>query len=357
MRTPSYLHCDDHPLQLLPRKGTKVIAIMSLPSSHKAAVVPEAGAQHQVVDRSLAPIGDDEVAVKVIATSINPVDWKMRDYRVFLSEYPAVLGSDAAGEVVSAGKSVTNVAVGDRVFFQGIIGNYDSSTFQQYVKIPAALLAKTPKKVSDEQAATFWVAGMVVATGFYHKSGMSLSPPWNADGASVGKGKTAVILGGSSSVGQYAIQFAKLSGFDHIVTSCSASHFDHLKSLGATTVLDRSQATTAEAFVKAIPSDSSVDFVYDTISSPSTQLLGVQILQALKGGKVLVVMPADEKAVKQSEEKDLPRHLGRRYPRHRLASPSTATSRNLLLHTLAARTATWPRVTIRSTDPWWSRAV
>ncbi|ETS63946.1 hypothetical protein PaG_02277 [Moesziomyces aphidis] len=279
---------------------------MSLPSSHKAAVVPEAGAQHQVVDRSLAPIGDDEVAVKVIATSINPVDWKMRDYRVFLSEYPAVLGSDAAGEVVSAGKSVTNVAVGDRVFFQGIIGNYDSSTFQQYVKIPAALLAKTPKKVSDEQAATFWVAGMVVATGFYHKSGMSLSPPWNADGASVCKGKTAVILGGSSSVGQYAIQFAKLSGFDHIVTSCSASHFDHLKSLGATTVLDRSQATTAEAFVKAIPSDSSVDFVYDTISSPSTQLLGVQILQALKGGKVLVVMPADEKAVKQSEEKDLP---------------------------------------------------
>ncbi|GAC73951.1 zinc-binding oxidoreductase [Moesziomyces antarcticus T-34] len=279
---------------------------MSLPSSHKAAVVPEAGAQHQVVDRSLAPIGDDEVAVKVIATSINPVDWKMRDYRVFLSEYPAVLGSDAAGEVVSAGKSVTNVAVGDRVFFQGIIGNYDSSTFQQYVKMPAALLAKTPKKVSDEQAATFWVAGMVVATGFYHKSGMSLSPPWNADGASVGKGKTAVILGGSSSVGQYAIQFAKLSGFDHIVTSSSATHFDHLKSLGATTVLDRSQATTAEAFVKAIPSDSSVDFVYDTISSPSTQLLGVQILQALKGGKVLVVMPADEKAAKQSEEKDLP---------------------------------------------------
>ncbi|GAK61945.1 alcohol dehydrogenase [Moesziomyces antarcticus] len=279
---------------------------MSLPSSHKAAVVPEAGAQHQVVDRSLAPIGDDEVAVKVIATSINPVDWKMRDYRVFLSEYPAVLGSDASGEVVSAGKSVTNVAVGDRVFFQGIIGNYDSSTFQQYVKMPAALLAKTPKKVSDEQAATFWVAGMVVATGFYHKSGMSLSPPWNADGASVGKGKTAVILGGSSSVGQYAIQFAKLSGFDHIVTSSSASHFDFLKSLGATTVLDRSEATTAEAFVKAIPSDSSVDFVYDTISSPSTQLLGVQILQALKGGKVLVVMPADEKAVKQSEEKDLP---------------------------------------------------
>ncbi len=279
---------------------------MSLPSSHKAAVVHEAGAQHQVVDRSLAPIGDDEVAVKVIATSINPVDWKMRDYRVFLSEYPAVLGSDASGEVVSAGKSVTNVAVGDRVFFQGIIGNYDSSTFQQYVKMPAALLAKTPKKVSDEQAATFWVAGMVVATGFYHKSGMSLSPPWNADGASVGKGKTAVILGGSSSVGQYAIQFAKLSGFDQIVTSSSASHFDFLKSLGATTVLDRSEATTAEAFVKAIPSDSSVDFVYDTISSPSTQLLGVQILQALKGGKVLVVMPADEKAVKQSEEKDLP---------------------------------------------------
>ena len=270
---------------------------MSLPSSHKAAVVPEAGAQHKVVDRSLGPLGADEIAIKVTATAINPVDWKIRDYRIFLSEFPAVLGSDAAGEVVAVGSSVTSHSVGERVFFQGIIGNYDAATFQQYVKLPAALAAKTPKKVSDEQAATFWVAGMAVATGFYHKSGIGLAAPWDKNGSSVGKGKTVVILGGSSSVGQYAIQFAKLSGFDHIVTSSSPSHFDYLKTLGATDVLDRSAATTADAFTSVIPKDSSVDFVYDSISSPSTQLLAAEILQNLHGGKVITVMPPDEKAV------------------------------------------------------------
>ncbi|SPO21314.1 related to Zinc-binding oxidoreductase [Ustilago trichophora] len=273
---------------------------MSIPTSHKAAVVPEAGAQHTVVDRSLSPLAADEVAIKVIATAINPVDWKIRDYRIFLSTYPAVLGSDASGEIVSVGSSVTSHAVGDRVFFQGIIGQYDSSTFQQYVKIPAALCAKTPKKVSDEQAATFWVAGMAVATGFYHKSGIGMAAPWDKDGDKVGKGKTAIILGGSSSVGQYAIQFAKLSGFEHIVTSSSPSHFDHLKTLGATEVLDRSKATSGDEFTKAIPSNNSVEFVYDSISSPSTQLLAVEILQNLKGGKVITVMPPDEKAVAQA---------------------------------------------------------
>ncbi len=121
-------------------------ATMSLPSSFKAAVVPEAGAQHKVVDRSLAPLAADEVAVKVTATAINPVDWKMRDYRIFIASYPTVLGSDAAGEIVAVGSSVTSHSVGERVFFQGIIGQIDSSTFQQYVKIPASLVAKTPRR-------------------------------------------------------------------------------------------------------------------------------------------------------------------------------------------------------------------
>ncbi|CBQ68123.1 related to Zinc-binding oxidoreductase [Sporisorium reilianum SRZ2] len=278
---------------------------MSLPSTFKAAVIPEAGAQHKVVDRSLAPLADDEIAVKVTATSINPVDWKIRDYRVFITEYPAVLGSDAAGEVVAVGSAVTTHSVGERVFFQGIIGKYDSSTFQQYTKIPAALAAKTPSKTSDEQAATFWVAGFAAATGLYHSTGLSLAAPWDAAGSSAGKGKTAIILGGSSSVGQYAIQFARLSGFDHIITTSSASHADHLKQLGATLVLDRSAATSPADFTSHIPAGSA-EWVYDSISSPATQLLAVQLLQHLNGGKVILVTPADEKATAQAKSDGKP---------------------------------------------------
>lgn len=279
---------------------------MSLPSTHKAAVVPEPGAQHVVVDRSLSPLSPDEIAVKITATAINPVDWKMRDYRIFLTDYPAILGSDAAGEVVAVGSSVKSHSIGDRVFFQGILGKYDYCTYQQYTKIPASLAAKTPRKVSDEQAATFWVAGMAVATGLYHKSGLGITPPWEKNGDQAGKGKTAIILGGSSSVGQYAIQMARLSGFDHIITSSSPSHFDFLKSLGATEVLDRNRTTTATDFISSLPTHSKIEWVYDTISSPSTQSLALEILQGLKGGKVIVVMPADEKATLLSNDSSKP---------------------------------------------------
>lgn len=102
---------------------------MAVPQYFKAAVVHEPKAQNVISNRSLAPLGPGEVAIKITVTAINPVDWKMRDYNKFISEYPAVLGSDAAGSVAAVGPDVTGFAVGDRVFFQGIIGKHGSSTF------------------------------------------------------------------------------------------------------------------------------------------------------------------------------------------------------------------------------------
>lgn len=221
--------------------------------------------------------------------------------QIFITEYPAVLGSDAAGEVVEVGKKVEHLTVGERVFFQGIIGQYDSSTFQQYAKIPAALVAKTPRKVTDEQAASFWVGGMVVTTGLYHKTGLALKAPWEKDGDKVGKGKAAIVLGGSSSVGQYAIQFAKLSGFDKVITNSSAAHVDFLKTLGADVVLDRTKQNSASDFISAA-GGLDAEFVYDSISSADTQKLGVEILQGFKGGKVLTVLQPDAQAVELGQK-------------------------------------------------------
>lgn len=141
---------------------------MAIPETFKAAVVPKAGAQHVVVDKSLSDPGPDEVGIKVTATAINPADWKFRDTKSFIPGYPAVLGSDAAGEIAAIGANVSGLAVGDRVFFQGTFaeGN-QSSTFQQYCKMPANLVARTPGSTSDEEAATVQLALMAVVTAFY----------------------------------------------------------------------------------------------------------------------------------------------------------------------------------------------
>lgn len=277
---------------------------MSLPSTFQGAEVPEPKAQLSIAQRSLSDLKPNEVAVKVTATAINPVDYKIRDYAVFIQKYPAVLGSDAAGVVAAVGSEVKDLQVGERVFFQGIIGNYESSTFQQYCKMPAELLSKTPDNISDDEAAGIMLATVAVTTAFYSESGHSMTPPWQEGGQSVGKGKSLVIIGGASSVGQYAIQMARLSGLERIVTNASSSNHEFLKKIGAHVVLDRSESTP-DALLEAtggLP----FEFVFDAISSPATQKLAVQVLQKAKvsGGHVVIVQQPDPeaKALGQSEE-------------------------------------------------------
>ncbi|KAF5007901.1 hypothetical protein FDECE_5816 [Fusarium decemcellulare] len=262
---------------------------MSVPATFKAALLPKPRETHAVSDRSLAPLNSGEVAIKVTATAINPVDWKIRDYGVFIKEWPTVLGSDAAGEIAELGPDVSGFEVGDRVFFQGIIGSIDSTTFQQYCKMPHTLLSKTPSNISDDQAAGIHLTTVAAVTAFYDKTGQGLPAPWDEGGDQVGKGKAIVVLGGSSSAGQYAIQLARLSGFERIVTNASPAHHEFLKKLGAHVVLDRSAASLEDyqAAIGNLP----LEFVFDSISVGQTQKLGVSILQALKveGGRVVLL--------------------------------------------------------------------
>lgn len=256
-----------------------------IPSTFKAAVLPSPKSRHIISDRSLSALGPGEVAIKITATAINPVDWKIRDQGILLGDYyPAVIGSDAAGEIAAVGSDVSTFTKGDRVFFQGILGSFDNCTFQQYCKLPAELVSHTPNNISDEQAAGIQLALMAALMGFYHSTGHGLSPgPWDVEngGREVGKGKSIVILGGSSSVGQYAIQLARLSGFERIVTNSSASHVEHLKSLGAHVVLDRKTQSKPEDYRDAI-GDLPLEFVWDSIAEKETAKLGIAILGLVK---------------------------------------------------------------------------
>lgn len=269
---------------------------MSFPTSHNAAILRVPKSQHVIGIRATPSISSDDVLIKVTATAINPIDWKLRDEFGDFLTYPAVLGSDAAGEIVKVGDGVVDFVVGDRVFFQGIIGNANSSTFQQYCKMPAALVGKTPSNLSDDQVAGVSLATMAAATALYAESGHGIPPPWSKGGEKVGRGKAIIILGGSSSVGQYAIQLANISGFEGIVTNSSATHFAALRSLGATVVLDRSTAAPAE-YARAA-GGFEVSHVLDAISTDETQVLGIDILQQLQGGDVVTLLPSMEEPIR-----------------------------------------------------------
>ncbi|PVH79431.1 GroES-like protein [Cadophora sp. DSE1049] len=287
---------------------------MSSPSNFKSAVLLSPKAQHTIETHSLPPLKPDEVGIKIEATAVNPVDWKMRDYDLFLPGYPAILGSDASGTITSLGSSVSNFSIGDRVFFQGILGTPQSSTFQQYCTMPSSLIAPIPSTTSFEAAAGISLATMAVAIAFYHTIGYGMAPPWSKSpsGSSVGRGKAIVILGGASSVGQYAVQLARLSGFEKVVTNSGTENIEMVKKLGADVVLDRKVSGVKE-FADVI-GETEVAFVFDAISSPATQRLGVEILQAVSRRSrdaCLVTLHTvhpdhpDEEAVKLGREGDV----------------------------------------------------
>ncbi|KAG8781431.1 hypothetical protein FRC12_021906 [Ceratobasidium sp. 428] len=256
-------------------------------TNQKAALLPSKHGKIEIGIRPIPSLGPKEVLVRVTAAAINPVDWKVgigkldaettayikvdnrqRYNRAIVEDYPAVLGTDGAGTIESVGPDVTTLHRGDRVFFQG---RYTSNlaTFQQYAAADSEMMAKTPNNISDDQASTIPVASVAAMLGLFQESHIPL--PLNGPTAS---GRSILILGGSSSVGQYAIQLARIAGFSPIVTTASEKYTEYLQSLGATRILDRNSdvKTLQSAFVEH------VSFVLDAISLPETQSVAFEVL-------------------------------------------------------------------------------
>ncbi|TFK27957.1 GroES-like protein [Coprinopsis marcescibilis] len=273
--------------------------------TQKAVVLEKKLGSFQVKDvaRPSKP-AKDEILVKVDAVGLNPVDWKVRKFGIYIDNYPVVLGTDIAGEVVELGENVTKFAKGDKVFFQGrLTDDNELSGFQQFAKADALTTAKIPPNLTSAQAASIPVAFTAAYVGLYAASpnGAGFEPPTTSSSKGKYTGTPIVILGGSSSVGQYVIQLAHLSGFSPIIATSSLKHGQFLKSLGATDILDRS-ITPAEiqAAVEQRVGDSSVKLVYDAISLADTQHLGLQLLAP--GGQLAIVLlpavePKDDKAI------------------------------------------------------------
>ena len=86
------------------------------PSTQKALVIDKKQGSFQLADIATSEPSYGEILVKVQAAALNPVDWKIRKYGVVIDEYPAVVGSDIAGDVEDVGPGVTGFVKGDRVY-------------------------------------------------------------------------------------------------------------------------------------------------------------------------------------------------------------------------------------------------
>jgi len=181
----------------------------------------------QVQETALPVPKDDEVLVRVRASSVNPMDWYLVRGKPFLVRLAGsgllrprshLVGADVAGLVEAVGKSVQGFRQGDEVFGIG------SGAFAEYVTVPErTLVAKLPT-LSFEEAAGVTLAGLTAL--------QALRTHGN-----VHAGQSVLIQGASGGVGTFAVQIAKALGAD-VTAVCSTGKMELVRSLGADRVVD-----------------------------------------------------------------------------------------------------------------------
>ena len=184
--------------------------------------------------------GESQIWIRVRAVAINPVDQKIQELGTKLFpnlQYPLILGSDVAGDVVEVGSQVKRFKVGDRVC--GMTAGFGTNepterAFQEYCVLSEHLASPVPDSLSYEHASVLPLCLCTSACGLFHKDYLGLELPSLQPKPA---GKSVLIWGGASSVGSNAIQLAVAAGYDVVTTASSLNH-DYVKSLGARSVVD-----------------------------------------------------------------------------------------------------------------------
>lgn len=173
---------------------------------------------------------DDEVLVRVQATSINAADWRMLRADPFLARLDSglitprnkILGSDVAGHVEAVGPGASRFRVGDAVF--GSLFELRGGAFAEYVAAPERLLLPKPANLSFEEAAAVPMAAVTALWGL-----QSHGP--------LGPGQHVLINGASGGVGTFAVQLARALGAE-VTALVSPRNLEQARALGADCVFD-----------------------------------------------------------------------------------------------------------------------
>lgn len=181
---------------------------------------------------------DDEVLVKVVASSVNAMEWRMFTLPRWFTRLVGLLlgargandnsfGADFAGRVEAVGAAVSGVQAGDEVF------GAKKGAFAEYVCAASDRFVKKPANISFEAAAAVPVAGLTALQAV-------------RDFGKVQAGQKVLINGAGGGVGTFAVQIAKALGAD-VTATCSARNQQMARSIGADHVVDYTREDVAKS--------------------------------------------------------------------------------------------------------------
>jgi len=167
----------------------------------------------------------DEVQIRVITSSVNPIDYKTRSGSVFFLsglKFPRILGADFSGVVTQCGSQVSHLKAGDEVFGFSSAATMGGA-YGEFMCCPASRVALKPAHLNDQQAAAIPLAGITAYQALHKEGNMS-------------SGMRVLITGATGGVGHFAIQIAKAAGC-HVTGVCHSGNIELATVLGCDEVL------------------------------------------------------------------------------------------------------------------------
>ncbi|MFL6071960.1 MAG: quinone oxidoreductase family protein [Mycobacteriales bacterium] len=263
-------------------------------------VLRVAGAEPPVV-----PPG--HVLVRVAAAGVNFTDTRQRRGLEPGIPLPFTPGIEGAGTVAEVGEGVTDVRVGDRVGWQGVLGGY-----AELALVPAAAAVPLPDHVTEEQAAAVMLQGL----SSHQLAGLAAHTP---DGAG-----TAVVHAAAGGVGLLLTQILQLRGYDVIGTVSTEAKAAAARRAGAREVLLSGDPDLVER-VRDLTGGTGAGIVYDGVGAD----LFTRSLDALAAGGVLAHFGQAAGPAPDLNPFDLPRSILLTKP---VVTDHVATRDRLLAH-------------------------
>ncbi|KAF2815411.1 GroES-like protein [Mytilinidion resinicola] len=274
-------------------------------ATHNAVVTVGLKAPLEIRQVPTTPPTKGEVRVRVEWTASTPLDLHQNDGGL-LVKHPQILGDGTAGTVVEIGPGVNNLKVGDKVF-GFTFREQKEKAHQEFCTSLETNFGKVPEGFTLQEAITlpnnFVTVFHAVTTDF------ELPLPWPKPAGYVPPHSQDPILiwGGSSSVGQFALQILKYYGYQKLITTSSKRHHEFLKSLGASETFDYNDADVSSAILNSATKGSSgpaISFILDCIGSQDGSIRPIAKI-AQKDTKVAILLPV---VVKDSSETTAPEY-------------------------------------------------